>query len=248
MRSWITTPPPVNAPTVPVLGASTVAHTSQGSPSIDVLPPDEGVFLADSAGVQSTSGSLVSGRSRMDIDGSRMDVSSSSVASTGIPFSATILRIDGSCVLHPFTLHKLDAGPIRLMTIAHAFNYRMAVLHDGVRSAVRIGRSRKADGRFLTDTDTSWGQQVAVMFQIISTLALELSSFLEALADIRGVSPDVQLDCEPWGHMDHSEGHCSCRSSDRTAAYVHELALMSREVGMPPSDGGGGGDDLFPWG
>ena len=55
--SWITTPPPVNAPTVPVLGASTVAHTSQGSPSVDVLPPDEGVVLADvdSAGVQSAS-------------------------------------------------------------------------------------------------------------------------------------------------------------------------------------------------
>ena len=36
------------------------------------------------------------------------------------------------------------------------------------------------------------------MFQIISTwrvrLALEFPSFLEALADIRGVSPDVQLD------------------------------------------------------
>ena len=240
----------MNAPTVPVLGASTVAHTSQGSPSLNVLPPDEGVVLADvdSAGVQSASGSLVSGRSRMDVDGSWMDVSSSSVASAGIPFSASILRIDGSCVLHPFALHKLDAGPIRLMTIAHAFNYRMAVLRDGVRSAVRIGRSRKAEGRFLTETDLSWGQQVAVMFQIISTLALELSSFLEALADIRGVSPDVQLDCEPWGHMDHSEGHCSCRSADRTAAYVHELALMSREVGMPPSDGGGGGgDDLFHW-
>ena len=117
----------------------------------------------------------------------------------------------------------------------------MAVLHDGVRSAVRIGRSRKAEGRFLMDTDISWGQQVAVMFQIISTLTLELPSFLDALADIWGVSPDVQLDCEPWGHMDHSEGHRSCRSSDRTVAYVHELALMSREVGMPPSDGGRGG-------
>ena len=97
-------------------------------------------------------------------------MSSSSVSSAGIPFSASILRIDGSCVLHPFTLHKLDAGPIRLMTIAHAFNYRMAVLHDGVKSAARVGRSRKAEGRFLTDTDLSWGQQVAVMFRIISTL------------------------------------------------------------------------------
>ena len=36
--------------------------------------------------------------------------------------------------------------------------------------------------------------------------------------------------------MDHSEEHCSCRSSDRMAAYVrrNELALMSWE------DGGGG--------
>ena len=56
-----------------------------------------------------------------------------------------------------------------------------------------------------------------------------------------GISPDVQLDYEPWGHMDHSDGHCSCRSSDHTAAYVHELALMSRDLGVPSSDGGRGG-------
>ena len=97
----------------------------------------------------------------------------------------------------------------------------MAVLRDGNKSAVRIGRSRKAEGRFLTETDISWGLQVAVMFQIMSTMALELPSFLEALEAIRGISPDVQLDYEPWGHMDHSDGHCSCRSFDRTAAYVH---------------------------
>ena len=78
------------------------------------------------------------------VDGLRMGVSSSSVSSAGIPFAATMLRIDGACVLHPFSLHKLDAGPIRLMTIAHAFNYR--VLRDGVKSAVWVGRSRKAEG------------------------------------------------------------------------------------------------------
>ena len=165
-------------------------------------------------------------------DGSGMGVSLSSVSSEGIPFSATMLRIDGSCVLHPFSLHKLDAGPIRLMTIAHAFNYHMAVLQDGVKSAIRVGRSRKADGRFMTDTDHSWGQQVAVMFQIVSTLTLEVPSFLEALVEIRGVSPNVQLDSEPWGHMDHSDGHCFCLSSDRTAAYVHDLAFTPREGWM----------------
>ena len=148
----------------------------------------------------------------MDVDGSRMGVSSSSVYSVGIPFSASILRIDGSCVLHPFSLHKLDAGPIQLMTIAHAFNYRMAVLRDGVKLAARVRRSRKAEVRFLTDTDLSWGHQVAAMLQIIATMALELPSFLDALADIRGVFPDVRLDCEPWGHMEHNDGHCSCRS------------------------------------
>ena len=127
------------------------------------------------------------------------------------------------------------------MTIAHAFNYLMAVLRNGIKSAARVGRSQKAEGRFLMDTDLSWGQQVVVMFRIISKLALELPSFLKALTDIWGVSPDVQLDCEPWGLMDHDDGHCSCRSSDRMAAYVHELALMPRELMMPSSDGGGGG-------
>ena len=61
---------------------------------------------------------------------------------------------------------------------------------------------------------------------------------MEALADIRGVSPSVQLDCEPWGSMDHSDGHCSCRCSDRTAAYVHDLAFIQRESVMSSSVGG----------
>ena len=65
----------------------------------------------------------------------------SSVSSTGIPFAATTLRIDGACVLHPFLLHMLDTGPVRLMTIAHAFNYCVAVLRDGVKSAVRVAHS-----------------------------------------------------------------------------------------------------------
>ena len=123
----------------------------------------------------------------------------------------------------------------------------MAVLRDGIKSAVRIGRSRKAEAHFLTDKDISWGLQVAVMFQIMSTMALELPSFLEALEDIRGISPDVQLYYELWGHMDHSDEHCYCQSSDRTAAYVHELALMSRDLGVRSSDGGGGDSFRRDW-
>ena len=184
MRSWIKTTRAVGAPKIPVLGASTVAHTSRGSPSIDVLPLDEGVILADLdsvGGGRSASESRASCRTMTDSAGSRMGVSSDSMPSAGIFFAATMLRIDGAL----FSLHKLDAGPVRLMPIAHAFNYRVAVLRDGVKSAVRVGRSRKAEGRFLTDTDLSWDQQVAVMFQIASTMALELPSFLEALEAIR---------------------------------------------------------------
>ena len=114
----------------------------------------------------------------------------SSVFSGGAFFS--VLRVDVSCDLHPFFAHKLDAGRVRLVTIAHAFNYRVAVLRNGVKSAIWVGR-------FLTDTNISWGHQLAVMFQIISTLALEVPTFLQNIDDLRGVSPNVQLYCEPWG-------------------------------------------------
>ena len=42
MQSWIAAPPPVGAQAVPMLGASTVAHTSRGSPSITALPQTRG--------------------------------------------------------------------------------------------------------------------------------------------------------------------------------------------------------------
>ena len=82
--SWIEAPRPEGAPTIPVLGASTMAHTSQGSPSVAVLPPDEGVVLADVDSVGRT-GSLSGSRadclnvSGMDCSG--MDVSLTSLTS-----------------------------------------------------------------------------------------------------------------------------------------------------------------------
>ena len=111
----------------------------------------------------------------------------------------------------------------------HAFDYRVDVLRDGFRSAARVGRSRRAEGRFLEDTAVPWGHQVAVMFQIVSALALEVPAFLQNIGKLRGVSPDVQLSCEPWGHADHNGGGCECLSSDRTGAYVHSLSLIPRE-------------------
>ena len=66
------------------------------------------------------------------------------------------------------------------------------------------------------------------MFQIVSTMALELPSFLAELEDLRGMSPNVHLQCEPWGHNNHEDVDCECQTSDRTAAYVHDLTINGR--------------------
>ena len=223
-----------------MLGASTVAHTSRGLPSITALPPDEGVVLVDVDSVcegRSNSQDRGSRHASAPSDGTRMAPMMDSMLPTDTPFAATALRIEDACALYPFSVHKLDAGPVRLMTIAHAFNYRMAVLRDGVKSAVHVGRSRKAEGRFLSGSDISWGQQLAVMFQIVSTMALEMPSFLAVLENLRGISPNVHLDCELWGHINHEDINCGCQSSDRTAAYVHDLTVNKRGPVHSPDAG-----------
>ena len=97
--------------------------------------PAEGTGIADV-----DSDRLVS--SSLDPSGiSGMDITSALLVAVPIPVESRAVRIDVSCVIHPFYIHKMDSGPVRLMTIAHAFNYRVAVLRDGVRSAVRVGRS-----------------------------------------------------------------------------------------------------------
>ena len=75
---------------------------------------------------------------------SGMDITSAPLIAVPIPVESRAVRIYLSCVIHLLYIHKMDSGPVRMMTIAHAFNYRVAVLRDGVRSAVRVGRSRKA--------------------------------------------------------------------------------------------------------
>ena len=100
----------------------------------------------------------------------------------------------------PVSRSQMDSGPVRLMTIAHAFNYRVAVLRDGVRSALRVGRSRKAEKCFLTNGNIPWGQQVAVMFQIVSTLMEEVPAFALRMMEIRGEQPRMQFVNDPWGH------------------------------------------------
>ena len=122
MMSWIKAPRPEGAPRIPMLGTSTVAHTSQGSPSMDVLPPDEGVVLADVDFVgcmRSLSGPRAVCPNMTDVDGSGMGVLSGSLTSAVVPFSSTVIWVDVSCVLPPFSVHKLDAGPIWLVRRQH---------------------------------------------------------------------------------------------------------------------------------
>ena len=72
------------------------------------------------------------------------------------------------------------------------------------------------------------------MFQIISTMVVELPSFLEELEELSGMPPNVQLKSEPWGHDDHVDMECECQSSDRMAAYIHDLSINKWEPADSP--------------
>ena len=139
-----------------------------------------GVELAD---VDSTQNGLCCGAGKVYMqvcpsEGGRSSPLTGSVGPPASLFATTAIRVEDTSILHPFFPQQSDAGPVRLMTIAHSFNYKMAGLRNGVKSAVCVARARKAEECFLENSDISWGQQVAVMFQIVSTMALELPSFL----------------------------------------------------------------------
>ena len=68
------------------------------------------------------------------------------------------------------------------------------------------------------------------MFQIVCTLALEVPSVLRDIESLHGVSPNVSLSCEPWGHTDHTGMDCVCLSSDSTGAYVHDISQATQEA------------------
>ena len=116
-----------------------------------------------------------------------------------------------------------DAGPVRLRSITHAFNYRITVLQSGIKQAARTSHSKKAEPCFLDGVSLRWGQQVAVMFQIICTLTLAVPAIAGGVTDLHRVSPDVLLFPEPWGHADHTGIACRYHSSDRIGTYVHPV-------------------------
>ena len=61
MVPWIEAPRPKGTPMVPMLGASTMARTSQDTPSAVVLPPEDGAVLADVVSVSVGSAGSSSG-------------------------------------------------------------------------------------------------------------------------------------------------------------------------------------------
>ena len=149
-----------------------------------------------------------------------MDVSSGSPGTMVTFLPQEVLLVDATISLHPFFMHRLDVGPIRLTTITHTFNYRVAVLRDGVKSAAWVGRSRRAAERILEDIGIPWEHQVAVMFQIVCALALDVPSVLQDIESLHGVSPNVSLSCEPWGHTDHTGRDCARLSLDSMGAIT----------------------------
>ena len=82
---------------------------------------------------------------------------------------------------------------------------------------------------FLTEVNISWGQQVTVMFQIVSTMMVEVPAFAALMRELKGESPNIQLYSETWGHVEHCDTDCTCLSSDRMASYVHGLLPMPWE-------------------
>ena len=65
------------------------------------------------------------------------------------------------------------------------------------------------------------------MFQIVCALVLDMLEALQELELLWGVPPNIQLSCEPWGHLNHADIDCVCLSSDRTCTYVHNLTVAS---------------------
>ena len=103
-------------------------RTLPSSLSLTMAPSAEETVIADGESIHSVSSSIDPS------DLSQVDVTSAPLISVPLQVESQTAEIDSSCVIHPFYIHNMDSGAMRLMTIAHAFNYRVAVLRDGVEN------------------------------------------------------------------------------------------------------------------
>ena len=233
--SWLTSKENSIEPSVTVLGASTMPRTDQNSMSVESPSREMEGVATDVQSVKKRSVSITSS----------VDVSSATLNSVPSKGEGALVTLDSSSVIHPFHVHKLDSGPVRLMTVAHAFNYRVAVLRDGVRSALRVGRSRKAERCFLTNANIPWGQQVMVMFQIVSTLMAEVPEFDLVMRELQGIQPYIQLEDDIWGHGGKCGEACACLLTDRTEAFVHCLIPPPVSPTLIPNPGSTASDGMI---
>ena len=90
---------------------------------------------------------------------------------------------------------------------------------------------------FLINANIPWGQQVMVMFQIVSTLMAEVPEFELGMRKLQGIQPHIQLADDIWGHDGVCGEACACLLTDRTEAFVHCLIppLVSPTL-IPHSD------------
>ena len=123
--SWIDVALPEGLPAPPLLGASTVCRSTRNSPSTSIVPPVDRTLL--SGGESVDSGRPSPGSLLYNLEGSVIDVSSGTRGSIATFLPQEVLLVGTTNSLHPFFVHRLDVGPIRLTSIAHAFNYRVAV-------------------------------------------------------------------------------------------------------------------------
>ena len=103
--SWLTTKKLSSAPSVMILGTSTMQRTLPSSLSLTVAPPAEGILIAEVESNHSVSSSIDPS------DLLRVDVTSAPLISVPLRVESQVVEIDSSCVIHPFYKHKMDSGP-----------------------------------------------------------------------------------------------------------------------------------------
>ena len=114
--SWLTSKESSLQPSVTILGASTMHRTVPNSLSLTMgLSAEDGAVAGGDAPRSVCPSTNHSGSSQLD-------VTSATLISVQSRLEGDTAELDSSCVLHPFFVHKMDSGPVRLMTIAHAFN------------------------------------------------------------------------------------------------------------------------------
>ena len=85
----------------------------------------------------------------------------------------------------------------------------------------------------MDDVGIPWGHQVAVMFQIVCALALDVPSVLQDIESLNGVSPNVSLSCEPWGHMEETEALSTATGVDGARMDLLSGAGSGRPGSVP---------------